>query len=107
MLLNTIKELNIMLTNWLSRFSVNVSFLYLLYQFLVDRFKDEDYDGPLTRAILEVIRNKNHIVTLLANIGTRYLLCAPPSAKKTLRRHGWVKFIRVLLRRAVQRHRRL
>lgn len=38
------------------RFGENAALLYLLYQFLLDRFKEDDLDGPLTRAILEVSR---------------------------------------------------
>ncbi|KAL1310707.1 hypothetical protein AAFC00_000965 [Neodothiora populina] len=41
----------------LELFGENASFLYLLYQFLLDRFKEEDFDGRLTRAILEILAN--------------------------------------------------
>ncbi|GAB7351613.1 hypothetical protein MBLNU459_g2228t3 [Dothideomycetes sp. NU459] len=33
----------------------NAAFLYLLYQFLLDRFKENDFEGPLSRSILEIL----------------------------------------------------
>lgn len=36
------------------RSSENAAFLYLLYQFLLDRYKENDFDGLLSRSILEV-----------------------------------------------------
>lgn len=40
------------LTN--SRLGENPTFLLILYQFLVDRFKESDYTGSLVASILEV-----------------------------------------------------
>lgn len=45
---------NVMLIVCVTRFGENAALLYLLYQFLLDRFKEDDLDGPLTRAILGV-----------------------------------------------------
>jgi hypothetical protein len=38
-----------------SRFSENQSFLYLCYQFLLDRFKAGDLNGPIPRLIFEIL----------------------------------------------------
>ena len=53
----------------------NVSFLFLLYQFLLDRFKEGDMDGPLSNAALEILATcatlteqkleKTHLVKVL------------------------------------------
>ena len=58
-----------------ARFSENAPFLFLCYQFLLDRNKAEDVNGQLTRAILEILTlttsinqeklEKTHLVKIL------------------------------------------
>jgi hypothetical protein len=76
--LNTYIELNI--ANIFSlRFSENQSFLYLCYQFLLDRFKAEDVNGPVARLILEILSLTTSITddkldkTFLGKILPRYV----------------------------------
>jgi hypothetical protein len=45
----------IRLTSAVPRLSENASLLYLCYQFLLDRHKADDYNGPLSRVILETM----------------------------------------------------
>jgi hypothetical protein len=62
-----------------SRFSENQSFLYLCYQFLLDRFKAEDVNGPVSRLILEILSLTTSITedkldkTFLGKILPRYV----------------------------------
>lgn len=62
-----------------SRFSENQSFLYLCYQFLLDRFKAEDINGPVSRLILEILSYTTSITedkldkTFLGKILPRYV----------------------------------
>jgi len=62
-----------------SRFSENQSFLYLCYQFLLDRFKAEDLNGPVSRLILEILSITTSITedkldkTFLGKILPRYV----------------------------------
>ena len=61
------------------RFSENQSFLYLCYQFLLDRFKAEDLNGPVARLILEILSFTTSITedkldkTFLGKILPRYV----------------------------------
>lgn len=48
-------DLNHNLTLIRHRFAENVSLVFLCYQFLLDRFKDDDCNGSLSRAILETM----------------------------------------------------
>jgi hypothetical protein len=62
-----------------SRFSENQSFLYLCYQFLLDRFKAEDVNGSVSRLILEILSLTTSITeekldkTFLGKILPRYV----------------------------------
>jgi hypothetical protein len=61
------------------RFSENQSFLYLCYQFLLDRFKAEDVNGSVSRLILEILSLTTSITeekldkTFLGKILPRYV----------------------------------
>ena len=61
------------------RFSENAPFLYLCYQFLLDRNKAEDWNSPLPRAILETLTLTTSMTdekiekTHLQKVLTRYL----------------------------------
>lgn len=66
---------NELTTFFFNRLSENASLLYLCYQFLLDRIKAEEYNGPLSRVILETMTlfttltdeklEKTHLVKLL------------------------------------------
>lgn len=64
---------------YVSRFSENQSFLYLCYQFLLDRFKAEDLNGAIPRLILEILSFTTSITedkldkTFLGKILPRYM----------------------------------
>ena len=40
--------------NGVARLGENPSFVFVLYQFLVDRARENDYSGELSRSIFEV-----------------------------------------------------
>ena len=64
-----------------NRFSENAPLLYLCYQFLLDRIKAEEYNGPLSRVILETMTlfttlsdeklEKTHLVKIVPRLAKK------------------------------------
>ncbi|KAF2231753.1 hypothetical protein EV356DRAFT_535262 [Viridothelium virens] len=78
----------------LALFGENASFLFLSYQFLLDRFSEKDFDGPLSRGFLELLARcttitnealeKTHLVKVLPRFEKRGKEWTAGLAKKVI-----------------------